>query len=96
MMLHTPLGAKLALCITHESHFKACIRESCRFPMFSYLASRLAHEDANAAAALAKALKDPKLKHKSIQKHKDDFLGMHPYVDIEAAMSLSKGRTKSQ
>ena len=46
IMMLTPLGAKLPLCTSHESHFKSAIRESSRFSIIKHLASRLTFEDA--------------------------------------------------
>ena len=51
---------------THESHFKARIRESCRFSIFSHLANRLAHEDTVAAAALEAARNKSKNKAQTL------------------------------
>ena len=63
LRLKTPLGAVIELCTPHESHFKACIRESCSHLIFTQLANRLAHEDEVAAASLAAARKNTNLKH---------------------------------
>ena len=30
IMMRTPLGARLSICTSHETHFKACIKEACR------------------------------------------------------------------
>ena len=95
IMMLAPLGAKLLLCTSHETHFKSCIRESCRYLMFKRLANGLAFEDAKAAASLVAALKNPNVKHKRVKKNWDDMLGMHPYVDIEATRALSVGRKRA-
>ena len=91
-MMRTPLGARLPLCTSHETHFKACIKEACRYSILKHLASRLEYEDAKAAATIAAALKKSNVKHKSLNKSRDDMMGIHPHVDIDATLNLSRGK----
>jgi hypothetical protein len=43
--MHTQLGAKMKLRTCHETHYKACIRESCRYAAIQHLCER--NEQAN-------------------------------------------------
>ena len=40
--IKTPLGAVLQLDTTHETHYKACIREACRYAIIQQLITRTA------------------------------------------------------
>ena len=91
IMLSTPPGAKLPLCTPHETHFKACIRESCRHALITHLVSRLKFEETRAAAAIAAASKNPAGKKSKVKLPRDDMLGIQPYVDLDATVALSKG-----